>query len=121
MSKIRTGLTVAGLGLALAHWAIAVAQQPDRSKPARAEFACLTSAREDFQNGKLALLKDPLKKSIETLVSERRLEEQYCLRVARCVARTETGPAADLQAPIDFSSCLEEVALEKYDAKKRGD
>ena len=120
MSKIRTGLIV-GLGLALAYWAAAMAQQPDRSKPARAEFACLTSAREDFQNGKLALLKDSVKKTIETLVSERRLEEQYCLRIARCVVRTEAGPGAELQAPIEFSNCLEEVSLEKYDAKKRGE
>jgi hypothetical protein len=120
MSKIRTGLII-GLGLALAYGAAAMAQQPDRSKPARAEFACLTSAREDFQNAKLALLKDSVKRTIETLVSERRVEEQYCLRIARCVARTETGPAADLQAPIEFSNCLEEVSLEKYDAKKRGE
>ena len=119
MSKIRTGLII-GLGLAIAYWAAAMAQQPDRSKPARAEFACLTSAREDFQNAKLALLKGPPQMNMEALVSERRLEETYCLRIARCVARTETGPGADLQAPIDFSNCLEEVSLEKYDAKKRG-
>ncbi|HEY6979978.1 hypothetical protein [Reyranella sp.] len=99
----------------------AAAQQSDRSKPARAEFACLNAARDDYQSSKLALLKMPAPRTIQAIVSERRVEEEYCLRVARCVTRGDTSATGDIQASVEFAACLEEVTLDKYDAKKRGD
>lgn len=93
--------------------------QPDRSKAARAEYECLNTAREDFQNSRLALLRQPPPRTIPAIVSERRLEEEYCLRTARCVTKDAAGQTAEMQASIEFSNCLEELALDKYDARKR--
>ena len=132
MSALRAGLPVglavglaAGLPAALiAALCLSAAQavaQPDRSKAARAELECLSAARDDFQNSKLALLKQPPPRTIPSIVSERRLEEEYCLRTARCVTKDAAGQTAEMQASIEFSNCLEELTLEKYDAKKRGE
>jgi hypothetical protein len=96
-----------------------VVAQPDRSKAARTELECLSSARDDFQNSRLALLEQPPPRTIQAIVSERRLEEEYCLRTARCVTKDTAGKTAEMQASIEFSNCLEELALDKYDAKKR--
>jgi hypothetical protein len=93
--------------------------QSDRSKAARTELECLSSARDDFQNSRLALLEQPPPRTIQAIVSERRLEEEYCLRTARCVTKDTAGQTAEMQASIEFSNCLEELALDKYDAKKR--
>ena len=117
MSGMRVGILIAACLCSVP----AAAQQPDKSKSAKAEFQCLNTARDDFQAAKLALLKPPPPRTMQSIVAERRAEEEYCLRVARCVAKTEPGPGAELQAPLEFSNCLEEVSLEKYDAKKRGD
>lgn len=114
--RVRVGIVVAACICS----AVAAAQPPDRSKPARAEFACLNAARDDYQNSKLALLKMPAPRTIQAVVSERRLEEEYCLRVARCVTKGDTSATGDIQASVEFAACIEEVSLDKYDAKKRG-
>jgi hypothetical protein len=111
----------AGVILTACLGATQAAAQADKTKPARAEYQCLNTAREDFQNSKLDLLKLPAPKTIEATVSERRLEEQYCLRVARCVTKGDASRTGDLQASMEFSNCLEEVSLEKYNAKRQGD
>jgi hypothetical protein len=110
-----------GLIVAACLWAAPAAAQADRSKAARTEYECLSAAREDFQNSRLALLKQPPPRTIQGIVSERRLEEEYCLRTARCVTREAAGPTAEMQASMEFSNCLEELSLDKYDAKKRGE
>lgn len=116
MSGMRVGVLIAACICG-----VPAAAQSDKSKPAKAEFQCLTAARDDFQAARLALLNAPPPRTLQSIVAERRAEEEYCLRVARCVAKTEPGPGVELQAPLDFSNCLEEVSLEKYDAKKRGE
>jgi len=128
MSALRAGLPVglaAGLpAVLIAALCLSAAQavaQPDRSKAARAELECLSAARDDFQNSKLALLKQPPPRTIQSIVSERRLEDEYCLRTARCVTKDAAGQTAEMQASIEFSNCLEELTLEKYDAKKRSE
>ena len=118
MSALRAGLP-AGMIIALCLSAAQAVAQPDRSKAARAEYECLNTAREDFQNSRLALLRQPTPRTIPAIVSERRLEEEYCLRTARCVTKDAAGQTAEMQASIEFSNCLEELALDKYDARKR--
>jgi hypothetical protein len=82
-----------------------------------AQTACATAAFDDYNKANTALLlqANPLM-TPEATVAQRRLEEQYCLRLARCVVG---GPAnSSLRVPFSsaFSSCLRDEALEKYDA-----
>ena len=72
----------------------------------------------DFTKANLALMQTgtPLM-SVETTIAQRRLEEQYCLRLTRCFLSDETSTVF----AVEFDSCLSDEALEKYDAVRRDD
>jgi hypothetical protein len=82
--------------------------------------ACIAAAFKDYNKANLALLtgRIPLM-SVESTISQRRLQEQYCLRLARCVIGDLDNPSLNLPYLAEFSSCLREESLEKYDAVPR--
>jgi hypothetical protein len=78
--------------------------------------ACGVAAMTDYNRAKLALLqKDRPLMSAETAIAERRLEEDFCLRLVRCVLNDPNS----LQFKSGFLTCLRDEALEKYDAVGR--
>jgi hypothetical protein len=56
--------------------------------------------------------------SVETMITQRRLQEQYCLRFARCLYDPNNRSLA-LPYRAAFDSCLQAEALEGYDAPPR--
>jgi hypothetical protein len=57
--------------------------------------------------------------SVDTTLAERRLEEQFCLQLARCVISEPTAALYALRLASVFNNCLQREALEKYDAVLR--
>jgi hypothetical protein len=56
---------------------------------------------------------------MEMTIAQRRLQEQYCLRVAHCELATMTSQEGTVVLDVEFSKCLEEEAKEKYDLVPR--
>jgi hypothetical protein len=57
--------------------------------------------------------------SVEITIARRRLEEQYCLRFARCLYPNPTVQPQAVELSTTFDTCLRDEALEKYDAVLR--
>ena len=76
------------------------------------DAACLTVAVNNYTKANTALmLRSTPIMSVEAIVAQRRLQEQYCLRVARCrVGDSTKGMAIPFAAA--FSSCLDNEAKE---------
>jgi hypothetical protein len=77
------------------------------------ETACLTAALSDYvkTNAALVMQSTPVM-SVEATIAQRRLEEQYCLRVAQCRVSGLTRQATEWAAAAAFSSCLNDEAKE---------
>ena len=90
------------------------AQQPPSGVSDDAKMACGVAAKTDYLKEDLALMKQeaPIM-SVEATIAQRRLEEQYCLRLTRCFLSDETS----LQFKGAFQSCIHDEDLEKHDAK----
>jgi hypothetical protein len=76
------------------------------------QTACAMTAFNDYNKANLALMAQstPLM-SVEATVAQRRLQEQYCLRVARCrVGDPTANRSLALPYAAAFSSCLREEA-----------
>jgi hypothetical protein len=101
--------------LAIAAHAQSTPQSP-RGSPRTAEGACGVAAMTEYLKANLALMQQgsPLM-SVEAIIAQRRLQEQYCLRFVRCVVSDQTS----LRYITAFDSCLRDEALEKYDAEPR--
>jgi hypothetical protein len=84
------------------------------------EQECAIAAFADYNNANLDLLtKDDLLPSVETLIAQRRLQEEYCLRSSKCSMGHIPEQGRDLVLRTKFASCLEEEALEKYEAIRK--
>src|ERR1700721_2811227 len=83
------------LGLASGAWA------------ADHEQECMVAAFTDYNRANMALLTkpDPLM-TVETAVSQRRLQEQYCLRIAKCHLAGLPPQNTTIALDIAFSGCL---------------
>ena len=102
-------------------WAFAFAAACSSAAAQQSELDCAVSAFTDYTKTKLALLLQAPLPSVETQISERRLEEQYCLQYAKCLL---AGQIKEMKEPNDhtigwmfstsFSSCLRDEALEKH-------
>jgi hypothetical protein len=69
------------------------------------QTACAMTAFNDYNKANLALMAQ------STTVAQRRLQEQYCLRVARCrVGDPTANRSLALPYAAAFSSCLREEA-----------
>jgi hypothetical protein len=92
------------------------AQAQSRGDQDEAQKACGVAAMTDFTKANLALMQTgtPLM-SVQTMIAQRRLEEQYCLRLTRCFISDET----DIGFAAEFNSCLSDESLDKYDAVPR--
>jgi hypothetical protein len=79
---------------------------------AESQTTCLAAALSDYVKTNTALLASAgANFTVETRLSQRRLEEQYCVGVARC--RVGDSPAMRLPLAAVFSSCLDEEAKER--------
>lgn len=84
-----------------------------------AKTECATAAFKDYNKSKLALLTQAPLMSVDTLLAQRRLEEQFCQRFAQCVFGQSPDQTHELPYRAAFASCLEDESLEKYDAVRR--
>jgi hypothetical protein len=79
---------------------------------------CTVAAFKDYNASNLALLAtNPM--PVETTIAQRRLQEQYCLRVAHCELASMPSQESTVVLDVEFSKCLEEEAKEKYDLVPR--
>jgi hypothetical protein len=89
----------------------------------RAQNQCAAAAFGDYNKATLALFQaqgTSALPSIEQIVTKRRLQEQYCLRFAKCTLTTNTIPQlVAMEYSTSFDSCLRDEALEEYDAVTR--
>jgi hypothetical protein len=77
--------------------------------------SCAEAAFREFIAQKVARSENAASpNSIESEIAERRLEEQFCLRFARCLVGEATSQLLNLQLATMFSACLRDEALEKY-------
>lgn len=82
-----------------------------------ASSSCVGAAYSSFAKANMAILREgtPLM-SVDATVEQRRLEENYCMKVASCTV----GDAVDsIPYRGAFSACLRDLAMEKYDAAPR--
>jgi hypothetical protein len=104
---------------------------PEKERPAAEENSpqneCAYNAVVQYTNSKLGLLPQTSSPEqlpeqvlpVDRMLTERRLEEQFCLQFARCVFPDPTVASYARQLGATFSRCLEKEALEKYDAVPR--
>ena len=121
--------TTAAVGLVL----VAILESPlgKRTAPQIARPAahneCSMQAVKDYLGVKINLITPPPQQpfiSIEAKISERRLEEDFCLRLAKCKLQDiDLHKINETLLPMlyasGFASCLRDEALEKYDAAAR--
>jgi hypothetical protein len=80
------------------------------------EEECMVAAFTDYNRANLALLtKSDLLMTVETIITQRRLQEQYCLRVAKCHLAGLPPQHTTMALDVAFSGCLRDEAMEKYE------
>jgi hypothetical protein len=78
--------------------------------------ACLTAAFTAYNNANVGLIAEagiPMK--AEGQIAQRRLQEQYCARVAQCKIATLPPQQTTIAFDVAFSYCLRDEAMEKYE------
>jgi hypothetical protein len=77
--------------------------------------ACGKAAFTDYNNKNLELSQSagafPLK-TVETILAQRRLQEDFCLKFARCVVGDPAEQSLDIPFRAEFGSCLDDEAKE---------
>jgi hypothetical protein len=102
---------------------VTAGQAPSDGPASQAETqkACEVAAITDYLKAKSLLLQH----SVQQIIEQRRLEEQYCLRSVRCGFREgidSDHSLLSLQLASLFNSCLrDDEALETYRTKPRAD
>jgi hypothetical protein len=118
---------VAGIGMLYVNFS----HTPKKPPAARAQTPqneCATAATLDY--GKIVVERfEQLRQnpnpaailSVDKIIEERRLQEQYCQRFARCLFDPGGNEAAAMSYASAFGSCLQDETLEQYDAVPRED
>ena len=85
-----------------------------RVESAGAQNACATAAFADYNRANVALMQAniPLM-SVESIIAQRRLQEQYCLQFALCTIGDPANQSLRIPYSAAFSSCLRDVATLK--------
>jgi hypothetical protein len=97
----------------LAAFAVILTVSASAQPTNKAQKECAVAAFTEYNRANLALLTqaNPVL-SIEATIAQRRLEEQYCIRFSQCII----GNQGNVPFLVTFSKCLEDEALEKYNA-----
>ena len=99
-----------------------------KSSPAPASIAeqvaqnqCATQTFTSYNNATLALFQqNGVGPSVQQIIGERRLQEQFCAQFAKCVlVPNANSQLVSLEYAASFASCLKDEALEEYDAVAR--
>lgn len=80
------------------------------------QSACLSAALTAYNDANVRLLASagiPMK--MQAIIEQRRLQEQYCISAARCLAATLPKQLTDTVFDIEFDKCLRDEAIEKYE------
>jgi hypothetical protein len=101
------------LGVVLVAVMSAHAQNGPPNSQTETQKACSADALRDYNKANATLTQSGEHMTIDAIISQRRLEEQYCLRLTRCFINEETSPSFVGQ----FDSCLGNEELEKYSTK----
>ena len=100
---MKRGVPLAAVALALV-WSVNVKGEPTTT--------CLAAALDEYNAALLRLLQDNEPLSVTKQIAQRRLQEAYCLRIARCrMIEPSTQP---LEYTATFSACLRDETLEHY-------
>jgi hypothetical protein len=93
---------------------IAILVSPNAIADNDSQRQCLLGAFNAYNAADLAILQTaaPIL-SVEGVIARRRLEEKYCLEVARCLVGDPDGPHLQLPFEAEFSKCLREETIEK--------
>lgn len=78
--------------------------------------ACLLSAFTAYNNANVELMASagiPMK--VDGQIAQRRLQEQYCIRVAQCVNADLPTQETTMAFDVAFSQCLRSEVMEKYE------
>ena len=82
----------------------------------RIQNACTVAAAVEYNQASFVLRQAPAElMTVEAMVSQRRLQEQYCLEYVKCIL----GEPETVRYQAAFSSCLREETLEQYDPVRR--
>jgi hypothetical protein len=116
--RVRGVLIVAGILLGIPPSSAASPKTAEEIK----QNECAYTAAVNYNQANLALLQQqgsaPLM-SVETAIAQRRLQEQFCQQFSRCLYPDPNNQSLTLPYLAAFLSCLEDEALEKYDAVPR--
>jgi hypothetical protein len=106
-SRVTTGAT----------FAITLTMACAADAPKTPQDECALAAFNDYTKVSTALLTqaDPIL-SVEAQITRRRLQEEFCARFVYC---EDTNPNG-FSFRAEFAKCLEDEALEQYDAIRRG-
>jgi hypothetical protein len=129
----RTGLfivmaIVAGVGMLYVNLSHAPKKPPASAARIQSpqQNECVTTATLDYNKIKLERFEQLQQNlsptailSVEKTIEERRLQEQYCQRFARCLFDPGGNEVAALSYASAFDSCLRDETLEHYDAVPR--
>ena len=96
---MRAFLSITGLVCLLAHPA------------SSAQNSCAAAALVDYNKQNLAILQQgsPIM-TVQAQIAQRRLQEQFCLRVAQCRVGDPSNQALGIAHAAAFSACLREEA-----------
>jgi hypothetical protein len=84
-----------------------------------AQNQCTLKVYQDYLKNQTARPTDVEKLlSVESILAERRLQERFCLQFVECLTDHDNQQAAIIKGA-QFSRCLEDEALEEYDAVPR--
>jgi hypothetical protein len=76
--------------------------------------ACATEALNEYTKRNLALSSHAVPvKSVEATIAQRRLQEQFCLELSRCLVGEPSNRSLTVPYAIAFSSCLRDEAFEQ--------
>jgi hypothetical protein len=81
---------------------------------------CARAAYKEYNTANLNLIMKSLPMmSVEATIEQRRLQESYCTKFARCVIGDPNNQTLRLPYLVAFDACLRDETLEKYDAVQR--
>ena len=100
---MKTALIIILIGLASSAWA------------ANREEECMIATFTDYNRANVELLTKTDPVTVETIIAQRRLQEQYCLRIAQCHVAGPPPQRTSIALNATFSSCLRDEAMEKYE------
>ena len=80
------------------------------------ENGCLVAAFTSYNSANVSLMASGgIPMTVEAQIAQRRLQEQYCVRVAECQNTALPKQQTTMVFDVAFANCLRDEAMEKYE------